>query len=287
MHVFLTWSGEVSKKSALALRDWLPKVIQRIQPFMSDEDIRKGSRWRTEIEKKLDSVSYGIMCLTADNLKSEWVHFEAGALAKHASESHVTALLVGVKHADVNEPLAQFQHTTATKPDVLKLMKDLNTLLKDGALPERTLEEIFEVFWPQLELKLAEALSAGPAKAPAVKSSDALLKEILEVSRTHGRLLSRLTDEQKELKDFVRRQASGYFDSPYLSGVRLLGERDSNEKPLLLGDLLMGSESALADAASKGIIDALRKRRVTSTAAADAPLPSASPAREDIDDQGK
>ena len=41
-NVFITWSKERSKAAALALRGWLPLVIQAVEPWMSDKDIGKG-----------------------------------------------------------------------------------------------------------------------------------------------------------------------------------------------------------------------------------------------------
>lgn len=50
MKVFLSWSGRKSKAIAEALRDWLPSVIQEIEPFMSERDIAAGARWLNEID---------------------------------------------------------------------------------------------------------------------------------------------------------------------------------------------------------------------------------------------
>jgi hypothetical protein len=40
--VFLSWSGDRSKGVALALSGWIPRVLHKVQPFMSEEHIAKG-----------------------------------------------------------------------------------------------------------------------------------------------------------------------------------------------------------------------------------------------------
>ncbi|MFF2501131.1 hypothetical protein [Peribacillus sp. NPDC058075] len=64
MKVFLSWSGEYSKNIALILKEWLPLVIQTLEPYVSSEDIRKGSRWSASIGQELEVSNYGILCLT-------------------------------------------------------------------------------------------------------------------------------------------------------------------------------------------------------------------------------
>jgi TIR domain len=101
MKVFLSWSGETSHAIAIALRDWLPSVIQFVEPYVSSEDIDKGARWSTDIAKELESSGYGILCVTPENTESPWLNFEAGALSKSIDKSRVSPLIVGLRRSEI------------------------------------------------------------------------------------------------------------------------------------------------------------------------------------------
>ena len=82
MKVFISWSGELSLEVAQLLKRWVKCVLQATEPWLSSEDIAKGSLWSNEINEQLVKTSVGIICVTRENATTPWIHFEAGALAK-------------------------------------------------------------------------------------------------------------------------------------------------------------------------------------------------------------
>ena len=194
MKVFLSWSGDPSLKIALIFRDWLPAVIQAVKPYVSSEDIDKGTRWSTDIAKELEASSYGILCVTPGNLDAPWINFEAGALSKAIDKANVSPFLFNVKRSEIQGPLLQFQSTIYEKEDVCRLVASVNRrLVAEEKLEDGLLAKSFEVWWP----KLQEQLDEVPKEAPPVASTrlddsrqrDAILEELLELARNQQKLL--------------------------------------------------------------------------------------------------
>lgn len=197
MKVFLSWSGDLSHKVATLLRDWLPSVIQSIEPYVSSEDVDKGARWSTDIAKELEASGYGIVCVTRDNLEAPWLNFEAGALSKSIDKGRVSPFLFSVKRSEIKTgPLLQFQSTIADKEDVSKLLHSMNAVTAQGALDESRLNSVFDVWWPQLEAKLHELEKSSTASAPVPSRSERdshkadILEEVLELVRQQHRILN-------------------------------------------------------------------------------------------------
>jgi hypothetical protein len=53
MKVFISWSGETSRRIAEVIRDQLPNALQFVRPFFSHEDIDKGARWEPELFRRM------------------------------------------------------------------------------------------------------------------------------------------------------------------------------------------------------------------------------------------
>lgn len=121
---------------------------------------------------------------------------EAGALSKIIKASLVCTFLIDLEPSDVDGPLAQFQHTRATKDDVLNLLKTLNHAVpQDATLPEAHLEEALEVWWPKLDQELQRLPPEDVASRPRRSERD-LLEEILDLVRNQTRAASPVTDEE-------------------------------------------------------------------------------------------
>jgi hypothetical protein len=181
MKIFVSWSGKHSLGVATALKEWLPIIFNDVELFVSSEDIRKGKRWRQEISKHLETCNFGIACLTPENTKAEWILFESGALSKHVQDSSLwTLLLGGLRFADIDGPLSDFQHTAFEKDDFYKLLKAINDAHTQGKHDEGNLKKIFEKFWDELESNVAKALKSE-TKPEKKKSTDEILNQVLEI----------------------------------------------------------------------------------------------------------
>jgi hypothetical protein len=186
MKVFMSWSGQRSKAAAELLNDWVKCVIQASRPWISTRGIGRGSVWFTEINNELKDTAVGIICLTHENKNSPWILFEAGALAKGLTTNLVCTFLVDLKPSDIQDPLAQFNHTLPEKDGLWSLALTLNSSM-EHPLDGPTLYTVFETFWPEFKRKFTLILETYPQEAVIVPRQEKdMLAEILETMRGFG-----------------------------------------------------------------------------------------------------
>lgn len=153
---------------------------------MSEEDIAKGTPWNDAVVGQLRSSAAGIICLTPENITAPWILFESGALSNSFQRKElVCPFLVGLQKADVKLPLAQFQLTVADKRDTKRLIETLNaTFSEEYRATPPDLDRRFEMWWPELERDLGEAINfaADPNPAPE-RTADDMMLEVLETVR--------------------------------------------------------------------------------------------------------
>jgi TIR domain len=186
MKIFVSWSGNRSKRVAEILHDWLPNVIQSLRPWMSAVDIEGGARWSADIANELETTQFGIICLTAENLEAPWIHFEAGALSKALQKAYVCPYLLGIAPQELQGPLVQFQAIRAEKEETRKLIHTINHAQGNAALTEHKVNSAFERWWPDLDKNLATVPRPEEGGQPARPERE-MMAEILELIRAKSR----------------------------------------------------------------------------------------------------
>jgi len=130
----------------------------------------------------------GVICLTPENLTPPWLLFEAGALSKLLKDAYVCTYLIGVEPTTITGPLAEFQHTLATRDDTQQMVRMINGAIDEqGRLPDDTLDRAFNHWWPELERRLKKLPALEDAAPPHRKVED-MLQEVLEIVRDLAKL---------------------------------------------------------------------------------------------------
>lgn len=187
MKVFISWSKPRSRAVAEALCTWLKDVMQAVDPWISSENIRKGTRWSIELVRELEATHIGVICVTPENLEAPWLLFEGGALSKLHMErnAHVCTYLIDMPYSAVTGPLAEFQHTLAIKDDTYRLVQTINGAIADGEgrLTDAQLKRAFERCWSELKQCL-DTLPEPEGPVPPPRKAEDMLQETLEIVRS-------------------------------------------------------------------------------------------------------
>lgn len=239
-NVFIAWAGERSKVVASKLATWLPTVIDAVQPWMSEESLRSGATWFSEIMRQLTSIEIGVVCLTPENLDARWIHFEAGALAnKVTANKRLIPYLIGLEPTEVTAPLSFFQHRKALQEPTSQLVKDINEAT-GSTVSATSLEKKFKAFWPELE----EVLKTPAPKVHAAKerTTDQMIRELLELVRgIRADVVPTIAawgnvGYTKIGPDTEHLVARNYFYDPLMTGPKPLGLAEAFSKAAGLED---------------------------------------------------
>jgi len=186
MRVFISWSGVRSKVMATALKTWLSDVFQDVHTWMSEHDLDAGMQWSSHLSEQLEAASFGILCLTPDNLTSPWLLFEAGALSKIVKSARVVPYRLALKATDVGYPLAQFQGVDADEDGTFKLLQSLNSS-REVPLPDERLKRLFNKWWPDLQKQL-QGVPSHQSETTQKRTERSLLEEILQLVRQQSQV---------------------------------------------------------------------------------------------------
>jgi hypothetical protein len=198
MKVFLSWSGSTSRAVASALYDWLPMVLQAVQPWMSEESVPKGQQWSLLLQQELRETAACIICLTPENLEAPWLHFEAGQAARALDSAYICPYLVGVSKADLTGPLSLFQATAADQLETLRLVETINSTLGTNVLKTDLLRRTYEFMWPVLNARLGAIRETVVERK---RPSSQVLEEILDTIRRMERVVT--VDEVQNINNVL------------------------------------------------------------------------------------
>lgn len=150
MKVFISWSGDKSRRFAEAFKPWLEQVLPGTDVWLSSEDIDKGTIWFTEIINELENCHCGVICVTRDNYLAPWIHFEAGGMIKGLGKSRVATILLDFDYGELKQPLNQFNGLRMDRTGARHLVKSFNKV-SERPIKETVVEKSFDAFWPELE----------------------------------------------------------------------------------------------------------------------------------------
>jgi len=209
MKVFLSWSGSESRQLAAIFKEWLPNVLQYIDPYMSAKDIALGERWGNSIADNLENSKFGLIFVTPSNINAPWINFEAGALSK-AINSKVIPILYNADVMILNQgPLKQFQSAKKLdKENILSLIESINESMEVGSLDKERLQKAFDMWWPDLE-KGIEGIVKEDSNGGNEAEREPSEKEMLNV------IFSKLVEQEKTL---IRNQ--GVYENSGHASIR-------------------------------------------------------------------
>jgi len=171
-------------------------VLHYVEPWVSDKDISAGERWAQAIAGELEASNFGIICITPENVHSEWILFESGALSKSMLDAKVIPLLFGLELSDLSGPLSQFQAQKMELAGVMEIVKSINKISQIKT-SEQIVNQLVPALWPNLQ----EAIENIPDAEPSDKRNRPH-HEILEELVTGVRgINSRIRELEPELMD--------------------------------------------------------------------------------------
>jgi hypothetical protein len=201
MKIFMSWSGERSKAIAEEFKSFLSIVIQQAQTFISSQDIDLGSIWQKRVLEEVSERRFGLIFITPENKKSEWLHYEAGGLIKDLEKDRVVPILFGIAKKEISSPFSQFQMIEFEKKSVFELIKQIN-FLTENPVELESLTKLLEAFYLNLEEKINGFLSNSPKKVET-RSTEDILTELLLLSReqsNYNKNLARIITENRRLQ---------------------------------------------------------------------------------------
>ncbi len=151
--VFISWSGEASHQVAKTLRDWVPQVLQSVEPWLASSELISGQPVAKSIEGSITSADVVLLCLTRQNMLSNWTKIES-AVALNAKRP-IIPVCIDFPVSDLSGMFAMYQGMTLDEAGIHRLMTALNSRLTDP-MESHKLDRLLGIWMPEIFRDLAK-----------------------------------------------------------------------------------------------------------------------------------
>jgi len=220
MKIFLSWSGDESKRTAKLLKSWLLLIFPTLDVWVSSEDISAGERWAKELFDRLENTEFGILCITKENSASPWLLYEAGALSKSIDSGRIVPFVTGIEFSQLPGPLTHFQAVHSDEAGARKLIQAISAVLPNNHRSDSAIDKLFELLWPELKTNLddTEYEDGSELSQDGTPTVTFLFSEGLNILIGDARI--KLSEKEYLLYLFVSHRASnGEASYPYYKAV--------------------------------------------------------------------
>jgi len=159
MKVFVTWSGDLGREVADAIRDLWPDVISDLDVAMSLSQREFSVARFAASAEALPACCAAVIIVTRESQESPWLQFEAGTLATSITAAKTTLLLLDLNKADLLGPLAMFESVELSRPAVRDFLARLDLSRASATATCAGFDDRFESWWPSFGRRLKLALA--------------------------------------------------------------------------------------------------------------------------------
>ena len=169
MNILLAYSEHTSRELAVALNEWLPRVLPDCEFQLCEPDVngaceRAGGHLATCI------------CVTPEALQSPGIFYQAGAAYPNSPNGIAVPVVLDLEPEDLGDtPLTVFQATRADRQGLLALATTLNEM---AAMPltEQKLLESFDLLWNDCDDRLRSIPGTVQKQIKVTVATDSFLK---------------------------------------------------------------------------------------------------------------
>lgn len=203
--VFVSWSGDVGRKLAEALKVTILDHSD-LDPWVSSEGISAGSAWFQEIEKVAKECEFAIGCMTPGAMKRPWVNFEAGML--YGSLRNFKMLLFNEKPSG---PLANLQGIDGT--DEKDLERLLEPMIADVERRKRHLKRVLPDWKKAVDEALESRRSEHEIEAVAGRLQEAVVSLGAKPASDNDVLRTIITFSLERLQEDLAKVSDSYYSA--------------------------------------------------------------------------